>query len=299
MMEQRQKVKQVTRRASTPDEVKQQLDQGRKLVFVDKDMDVPDNYVLLTVNFRGQKVRAVIPAQTVYFMAHPGEGGVGNALDDIADFYGEAEEYEDQDLGRGEPSVQKTDITTAARTAYEVYLINKLTQDGKNFDSSEVARLGLETPYINERVRGIAAICLGKSVSELQRSKLETILTHKTLSYAQDGFADHSETESYQVKCDCGSHYELRTKYRTVTRRKRELQTKTVDVDSIEQKVEGLEQEIEQYRITHGQVIGRHDKNLIRAYTNLAYIAQENPSAQLDINPLGGKKKENATESRI
>ena len=49
--------------------------------------------------------------------------------------------------------------------------------------------------------------------------------------------------------------------------------------------VYGLEKEIDDYRSNKHAKIGRHEKALLRQYANLAYIAHENPGAQLDIQP--------------
>ena len=284
----------VLRKAGTSEEVNEALRQGRKLVFVDRDMDVPDGYMLLTVNYKGQEVKAVVPEMLLSYMANPGEGNPDEALDEIADFYGDSKDYEDEAIGAGETSVQKADITTSARNAYEVYLINKLTKDGKNFNQEEIERLGLDDREVKERVRGIAAICLGKQTEkELKKANLDELLDHKTeVNYGVEGLVNVEE--EYLVKCEVGSHYELRKKYRTV--QKKGIVNKTVSSASMDRKIEQLESEIENHRRNRGYKIERHDRVLIRQYANLVYIAKENPAAQLDVQPAEKEEKKDKEE---
>jgi hypothetical protein len=285
------KQKPILARAKSSDEVRQLIRQGRKLVFVENDLDVPDGYMLLTVNFKGQKVRAVMPERLLFYMANRGEGDAGDALDEIADFYRDAEENEADSIAKGEASAQKADIVTGARNSYEVYLINKLTSNGTKFSAEEIKRLGLDDSDIERRVKTIAALCLDKQAEELRESKLADILVHKTeADYATEGVV--SEDVAYQVRCDMGSHWEYRTKYKTV--RRKSVFSQKVATSSIEGRVEQLEKEIEQARIARRQDIGRHDRNLIRQYTNMRYIVQENPAAQLDVSPAYAKQEQSA-----
>ena len=90
------------------------------------------------------------------------------------------------------------------------------------------------------------------------------------------------------MRCLADSHYDLRPEFINDYEWDYDLRTmnKTRKVVSgFNAKIAEIEDEIEKYRKEkHGEV-GRHDRNLLRQYANLAYIAKENPKAQLDVMP--------------
>ena len=307
-----QKVRKTVIVRRTPSaEVLEQVTRGNKFVIVEEEFDqnfVPQGYTLIDMKYKDDSFKALVPQSLLFYMANPGEGDLEDALDQISDFYGEAEDYEDDMIENGATSVQEANWATLARSAYGTYLINKLVttkgdDDGApDFDDETLKQLDLDDKYVAERVKAIAALTLGKNVGELKKYGIDSVLEHygvkidETSEIKNDEFyritkkrfVNHWDKNTKTMRCLADSHYDLRPEFINDNEWDYDLRTmnKTRKVVSgFNAKIAEIEDEIEKYRKEkHGEV-GRHDKNLLRQYANLAYIAKENPKAQLDVMP--------------
>ena len=302
-----QKVRKTVIVRRTPSaEVLEQVTRGNKFVIVEEEFDqnfVPQGYTLIDMKYKDDSFKALVPQSLLFYMANPGEGDLEDALDQISDFYGEAEDYEDDMIENGATSVQEANWATLARSAYGTYLINKLVttkgdDDGApDFDDETLKQLDLDDKYVAERVKAIAALTLGKNVGELKKYGIDSVLKHVTIRDNKTEKLTRAEFD--KITCWAGSHYEIKEEYkgdndgieyqidRLHSRGHKEgiKIIKKRDIQVLDSKIVELEDEIEKYRKEkHGEV-GRHDKNLLRQYANLAYIAKENPKAQLDVMP--------------
>lgn len=309
-LEERLHRKKVVIRKTPSSEVLQKVRQGSKFIIVENDFDhsqIPRGYTFIDMKYKGESFKTLIPQSLLFYMAHPGEGSVDDALNELADFYGEAEDFEDDMIERGNTSVQGANWATLSRDNYKTYLINKLVshkrgerdKDGEpvpEFDQDALKVLDLNDDYVGQRVRAMAALMLDKKGEELNKYDIKDVLKHVTIS--ENRVEKLTQEEFKKITCWAGSHYEIKDEYRKrddvvydIERRhnmNHMVGTKTikkVEVAVLDRKVEDLEKEIEQHRIKkHGEV-GRHDAALIRTYANLAYIAKEDPNAQLDVYP--------------
>lgn len=301
-------MEQVTKRKTkyivprTPsDEVMDQVEKGSKFIVVDDDMDdVPEGYMLLNMEYKGDQFKALVPKRLVFYLANPGEGDdVDGALDDISDFYGEAEKYEDDVMEGGGTNIQEAHLTTIARESYKTYVINKLTKNGKDFEESVLEDLCLKDDYVEKRAKAMAAVCLGKTVEELKAAKLDDIIKHVTIREKRT--EKLSREEFKKITCWAGSHYEIKDEYRRDQdvsyniehrhNRGYKVGTKTIhkiEVEVFDEKIKKLEKEIMAYWQKKGKPIKRHDLAVLRQYVNIKYIAKENKDAQLDIAPPPG-----------
>jgi len=297
--------KRVIRRV-IPEEAAQQLQEGRKFIVVDENFDqstVPQGYTLIDMRFRGESFKTLVPQSLLFYMVNPGEGDIENALEEIADFYNEVGDFEDELVERSETSVQEVNWATLARENYRMYLVNKLVRnvDGKHdneeepvpeFNPDTLSSLDLDDDYVANRVRAMAAAALGKTADEVKGYGVGEVLKHITVR-------ERGETETLtkeeleKVACYCGSHYELKPEFRSDPDYKYKVGsysgTKTArskQIPVFDAKIGELEKEIARYRAEkHSGPAGRHDSALIRQYANIAHIAKENPQAQLDIMP--------------
>lgn len=283
------------------DEVIDQVEKGSRFIVVEDDMDdVPDGYMLLNMEYKGESFKALVPKRLVFYLANPGEGeDVDGALDDVSDFYGEAEKYEDNVMEGGGTNVQEAHLTTIAREAYKTYVVNKLTKDGRDFDDTVLEDLLLKDDYIEKRAKAMAAVCLGKTVEELKASDLKDVVKHVTIREKRTEKLTREEFK--QITCWAGSHYEIKDEYRhnsdvsyDIDRRHDRGHTvgiKTVhkiEVEVFDEKIRNLEKDIMDYWKRQGRPIKRHDSAILRQYVNIKYIAKENKDAQLDIAPPPG-----------
>lgn len=274
MLRERQKT--IVRPASV-DEAIEKTKQGKRFIPVDDSFgtgNLPDGYLLTHTMYQGKKFSVLMPRQAFWYMANAGEGGdLDSALDEVADLYSDIKDVEKEFFINGDTIVQEVDWATLSRENYTTYLINKLTKNGKDFDKNTMEEICANDSYVDDRCRAIASLVLDKKANEITKSSLVDLLVHKTsIEWQEPG------TEEERLRCDCGSHYE----YRTVV--KRVMKTKTETSESISGEVSRFESEIENY-VENKKGQGRHDPALIRQYINLAYIAKENPAAQLEITP--------------
>ncbi len=258
----------------------------------------------------------LVPQGLLFFMANPGDGDVDEALDNIADFYGEAEEFEDDLIKEGQTSVQEADWATTARQAYKTYLLNKLVKNkgdekgNPEIDEEVIESLDLNDDYVGQRIRAIAALTLGKSGKELKEcdisdllkfkdayltGRVETITNEEFRKVTKMRFVPHYDSHTKNMRCLGDSHYYLLPEFENNSDWDYDLRdmTKTRKEQPVvlEKKIKELENEIATYRKQkHGET-GRHDEALLREYINLKYVAKENPRAQLDVMPAKKEEK--------
>ena len=275
-----------------------QIEKGHKFIVVKDDFDlnnVPQGYALIDMKHKGVSFKTLVPQSLLFYMANPGEGNPEGALEEIADFYGEAEDFEGDLIKNGETNVQEANWATVARESYEIYLINRLIihkRDGicdliepePEFDPEVLHKLDLDDYYVLERAKAIAALALGKTAEQVNTHEIGGVLKHVILNYCER----EKVTNHYRKKCWSGSHYEYKDKYRTRT----EFVHKSEEYVSLTGKIGEIENDIAEYREKKHGNLGRHDQALIRQYINLAHIAKENPKAQLDIKPPEKIKEE-------
>ncbi|MFC1698131.1 hypothetical protein ACFL1H_07350 [Nanoarchaeota archaeon] len=290
-------------------EVMAQVARGSKFIPVEKDFNhayIPHGYSFLDMKYKGVSFKILLPQNLIYFNANPGEGNIDEALDELWDGYNEAEDYEDELIINGQTNVQESNLATMFRLNYRKYVINKLVvagckigEDGEpiaEYDEEVLNELDINDSYVNDRVKGIAALALGKSTDEMKKFGVGDLLKHKTL---QEKKIEKLTSEEFkEITCWAGSHYEILPEYQkeddisyNIDKRHDKghmVGTKTYehrDVQYCDSKINELEKEIVDYRTKkHGEV-GRHDDNLLRMYTNLSYIAKEDKTKQLDVVP--------------
>ncbi len=306
----------VVRRVPNED-IREQIERGNKFIIVQDDFDfdsIPEGYTLIDMRHRGEPFRTLIPQSLLFYMANPGEGNPNNALDEIADFYGEAEDFEDDLIEEGRTNVQEANWATLARGSYGTYLVNRLVKHKKGardeegepvpeFNSSVISELHLGRDYVQQRIKAIAALALGKTADQVNVHEIRDVIKHITVRERRTEQLTREEFD--KITCWAGSHYEIKPEYQNtkdnydidrVHSRSHKVGTKIIPAERalvLDSKITELENEIEEFRRRSGAV-GRHDRALIRQYINLAYIASENPRAQLDIQPpenRGGGEK--------
>mgnify|MGYP001599432957 CR=1 FL=1 len=314
-LEQRVRTKVVVRRTPS-NEVLKAVENGSRFVIVEQDFDsnnVPEGYTLVNMKYRNDSFRTLVPQNLLFYMANPGDGDVDHALEEMANFYGEVEGFEDSMIDEGKTSVQDVNWATNARETYRTYLVNKLVrpdgslEDSPEFNPDALRALDLDDPYVAERIKVMASLALGKSKDEIATYEVKEVLKH--YSRAKDftptgtqeqigdqefrkitkmrykaGWDDHTKT----MRCLGDSHYDLLPEFvnnaewdfdlRTMTKTKKKIEWNT--------DLEQLERDITEYRSNkHSGQLGRHDGALLRMYANLAHIVRENPASQFDIQP--------------
>lgn len=301
-LEQKLKQRKILRRLHSS-EVAEAVKSGKKFILVENDFDnIPFGYSLIDMRHNGKSFRTLVPQSLLFYMANPGEGNVDDALDEITDFYDDIRDFEDNLLEDNDKSVQGTNWAVMARNAYETYLINKLTKSGDNpdkaeFDEEILKDLGLDDKYVSERVKAMAAVALDKNPNEIRKYGVDSVLKHVTVRERVEKELTREEFDN--ITCWAGSHYEIKEEYRNnpdidYNIEYRHNKNYKVGKKTIHQRHEKfldatvgkLEKEIENHKLQKHSSVGRHDLNLLRMYANLAYIAKENPNAQLSIQPL-------------
>lgn len=269
-----------------------QVERGNKFIVVQDDFDqsfVPQGYTLIDMKHKNSSFKTLVPQSLLFYMANPGEGEPEGALEEIANFYGETKDFEDDLIENGDTSVQEANWANLARGSYHTYLINRLVKhrkgerDGEGepvpeFNPEVLTQLDLNDSYVSQRVKAIAALALEKTADQIKAHEVKDVLKHVTFNYQERV----KRKELTEVKCWAGSHYEIKHEYRTVDRIEERQQT----YSALNTQIGELESQIDTYRKQrHNGQVGRHDSALIRQYVNLAHIISENPRAQLDIMP--------------
>ena len=288
-------------------DVSLEVKKGNKFILVNNDFqsnNVPLGYMLIDMKYHGDSFKTLVPQNLLIFLANPGEGNIDDALDEIGDFYDEVQNYEDDLLEENGCSVQGTNWGVTARNAYSTYLINKLTE-GSSDDidvpvwSDDIKNeLDLDDNYVATRVRAIAPIALEKDPETLRNYDLGDVLKHVTIKERK--VENLTRQEFDKITCYAGSHYEIKEEYKknpdveyrvdhNFNRNHRVGQkiTNKRDVAVLDARICDLEDEIEVYRKEKGSSVSKHDKMLLRQYTNVTYIAKVNSEKQLEIRPRG------------
>ncbi|MBI5872131.1 hypothetical protein HZB88_03525, partial [archaeon] len=268
---------------------------------------IPLGYMLIDMKYKGDSFKTLVPQSLLFFLANPGEGDVDDALDEISDFYGNVQDFEDDLLEENGNSVQGTNWAVTARTAYATYLINKLTKPkGENADNPEwnkktLKALDINDKFVARRIKAMAAVRLEKTAEEVRNYGLGDVLKHITVNERK--VEQLSREEFDQITCWAGSHYKIKEEYQnnpdveyridskhSIGHKVGEKITKRQDVPVLDAKINQLEEEIQVYRKGKHDSLGRHDKMLIRMYANLVHIAKENSQKQLEIKPSAGQE---------
>ena len=304
--QQEQKI--VIRRTPSP-EISDRIRQGKKFIVVEDSFDlgnIPNGYSLVDVKYKGSSFKTLIPQSLIFYMANPGEGSIDDALDEISDFYGDVEDFEEDIMRENGTSVQETDWAVMARGSYRTYLINKLVKSGRKnnegepvpeFKIDELNRLRLYDPEVKKITKAIAALALGKSIEDVGEYSVDGVLRHVTFTEVKTEQLSREEFD--RITCWAGSHYEIKPEfkdegYKIEKRHDRDFKTGTRTVTRtriVEAEIRKFEDEIEQIRKEEGDEIGRHDRALVRQYVNLVHIANVDPGNQLDIMPSEGRGK--------
>ena len=304
--QQEQKI--VIRRTPSP-EISDRIRQGKKFIVVEDSFDlgnIPNGYSLVDVKYKGSSFKTLIPQSLIFYMANPGEGSIDDALDEISDFYGDVEDFEEDIMRENGTSVQETDWAVMARGSYRTYLINKLVKSGRKnnegepvpeFKIDELNRLRLYDPEVKKITKAIAALALGKSIEDVGEYSVDGVLRHVTFTEVKTEQLSREEFD--RITCWAGSHYEIKPEfkdegYKIEKRHDRDFKTGTRIITrtrTVEAEIRKFEDEIEQIRKEKGDEIGRHDRALVRQYVNLVHIANVDSGNQLDIMPSEGRVK--------
>lgn len=259
-----------------PPEVELKIRQGKKFILVDDSYDpeaVPDGFSLVEHSHRGKIFKAIIPHSVLYHMGNKPGGDPKQALKELSDFCREGEEYED----KGNISPQGINWINRGGDRYVARLTTLLTYakkvDGREeigFTNELVKHLMFDDPYVEQRMKAIAALALGVNINELQRTQdLSQIAVHVTnIPSAEETLIPHF------VRCDHGSSIELKAQY-AVKRVVRTTAVETIDLNMARH-----EKEIHDH-ISASAPLDPQDCNLIRQRINLEYIASKNPKALL------------------
>ncbi|MGV8162416.1 MAG: hypothetical protein ACP5N2_03750 [Candidatus Nanoarchaeia archaeon] len=304
---------------SNPADVLQKVKEGKKFVVVDDSFTVsmiPLGYMLIDMKYKATNFKTLVPQSLLFYLANPGEGGVDDALDEIRDFYSEIEDYEDKSLEKNDSSVQGTNWAVTARNAYQTYVINKLTsakdgnEDNPDWNSETLKDLDLADDFVERRVKAIAALSLGKSKEQdLKKYNLGDVLRHVTINERKVEQITREEFD--QITCWAGSHYDLKDEYKNSpevsynidrmhdqNHKVGEKVTYNRDQLVLDKRIDELEQEIADYRqAKNPEKITTHDRMLLRMYTNVAYIAKEDKTKQLEIKPDTAEALASATQN--
>jgi hypothetical protein len=301
-------------------DVLSEIEKGNRfIVLEDEPAYIPDDYILINMRYKEKEFKTLVPTQIIYFLANPGEGSIDDALDNVLDFYNDVKDFEKQSMLDGKTCAQSVNWATTSKDSYRVYLINKLTKNGNEFDEEVIARLDLNDDFVDQRLKGIAALCLEKAIDEVKAAELKDLITKIDVNHVKDGdgkvvgiskdefkkitsfrYSPIPHMSTKTMKCLGDSHYDLKPEYindpfwdynlRTMSKTQRSIEV-TDHFAKLDKSINALETEIEDYRIAKSKTgndpnkIGVHDQSLIRQYANLKYIAKENPAALLDIEP--------------
>ena len=105
-----------------PERVYEEVRRGNKFIVLEEDIDiVPESYVLVDMKYKGDSFKTLVPQQLLFYLANPGEGSIDDALENVADFYNEVEDFEDGAINEGSINVQDINWATTSRSTYQVY----------------------------------------------------------------------------------------------------------------------------------------------------------------------------------
>jgi len=314
MQLQRQKKKSVQKRTKVaPSHVKEQAAEMKPLIIVEQDFDqryVPEGYVKLNLKTSKSQFIALVQAKTMFYLDSNNldNGDVDEGLDALSDLYESIEEANNV-WGNGTGiTAGGVDLAVTVRSNYQTLLTNSLLvglsdeQSGDqirdaDYDASEIERLCLDHSYVVDRMKGIAAVALGKTMDEVVEEDLADVLGfHNEEEIVQDinfrEVADLDPRYGYErpsdrkhMICTGASYYYLKPELRdgedgweyNLRSGKR---TRTEITSSNLKQIDDLTQEIEDYQREHGQDFSDHDANKTRMAINMKY------RAGLDVCPV-------------
>ncbi|GEM_PF-5539216 len=298
--------------AKNEEDIAKFVGERKKLIVLQKPTEnIPQGYTQLTFAYKGERHTVLIPEKAKFFMANPGEDSDPLcALDELAEFYDDCCDFEHELFLENKLSPSQTNVSTLAKNSYTIWAINQLGKQKNNsedpkWDDTELERLGLNDKYVEDRVKGIAALMLGKNAKDLKATELSEILVHKNVKGTFKEMLTQKEFE--KITCWAGSHYEIKPEFRNQGYDIDRLhdQHHKVGWKEVHEKefvhmptIKKLEEEIAEYRQKQGKKTTAHDTALIRTYANLKYILKEDASKQLDIlqSKEGSQSKEEQKE---
>ncbi len=268
------------------DDINKGKDEGNKFI------PVPNNYVnndpdysRIKVGINGKDYSFLVPSSVMVYVANKGEGDVEDGLDELRDLYNDLRSFEKELINKSSTCPQESIFAEKTRYSYNVYLLNKLIKDGKNYDSGVLKNLCINNKKVNDNVRTIVMKKLGKGVNDMKEAELENMLEHVTVN----SWEELSGEELNEVRCYAGSHYELKKKYRESSdynmRRNNVFKKREVDTHFFDKTINDCLKNIEEIRVKEGKELSVHDNNLIKMYINLKYLKKE--GKELPINPCG------------
>lgn len=288
----------------TDEEVEEQIRQNKRIIPVSEGYEnIHQNYVKQGIEFDTETVYFLISESVFNFIGGAGEGDIDEGIAEIRDAYNELKQgVEKEMLKKGKTSVQESYLATTMINAYETYLVNKLTKNGKAFDEEVLDELGLNTKEAEEKCKSAAVKQLGKSISEIKKAKLKDLLIHKNVYHKYTKKLTREEMD--EVLCHYGSHWEIKKKYKGVQNdgteygfgrdagRRVGSQSEAYKKVNVSEKLEvrtntsvdELVDEISK-RSKAPEKIEDDVSNLIKMYINLKHIMAEDPNSQIPIIP--------------
>lgn len=299
-----------------PDSALEKIEERRSAIRLDGPVDdgeIPDGY--MQVQFPGefgQDEVYLLKHSFCWYLTNEGEGDVDEALAETAEGYHDLKGIEDEDMDKGGTSIPESFLATKARENYKILLINKLVKskwagfarDGDfepiaEFDSNALKSLDLNDPFVENRVKAMAALALGKKGEAVKAYDVGKLVKHVTVKVKKSEFERVLDKKQLnKMRCYMGSHWELSPEYRRDPDFKMKAggrvyqRTARENVGVLDGQIEDLKKEILEYRMKkHEGKLGPDDEQLISTYANLKYIAPENPKSQFDIHPPKEYKK--------
>jgi hypothetical protein len=297
-----------------PSEVIELAKQKKGLIIVDKDFEerfVPEGYVKLKLKSPTDEFIGLMPSNAIFYLDdhNLGNGSIDEGLDVLAALYSEIEAANDLWGETSRINAGGVDLAVTVRSNYQTLLANKLISGHENEDSAsannasynkkEEERLHLGDKYVNDRIRAIAAIALGKNAEELKEEMLADVLGFKTNEVVQsidiqkvaemDPHWRNPEyvmpTDRKHMRCGGGSHYFLKPELRDGKDGwdydlNKGTRTRIEIIPENLKKIEDLEGEIQEYLTAKNNGLNQHDRNLLRTVANIKY------RAGLDVKPV-------------
>lgn len=272
----------------TPD-IAEAVKQGKKFIVVRADYSggVPDGLEMFEIVYGSQVFKAMMPRASLRMYARAGEGDAKLGLDELADCYQDIKAYENKMIEEGLTSCQEMAWATSTREKYVVWATDYLTKVKHDtagaeiieFDEARLKEFCLNDSNLESILKEIAALQLDVESRELREvSELSQYAKHVTKIEYDDVIAD-----IMQVRCDCGSHVEIRTQFRQRSVRK------TIDIPQDSTGISSLMDKVIEYQRENSEnwtgFHERHASNITKHYINIKYIYPTNPGKEFELTP--------------
>ena len=256
-----------------PDYVKEAVRTNRRYVPLEQKLEeeqVPEGFFQHIINFENeQSYFALVPERINVYMAYPNAGD-----DELWDCYQEIKDYEKELIKERKLNVAESYFAQGVREAYEIHVLNQVIANGKI--RKEFIKLFGEGPVIS-KVNGMVALLLGnEEVKTLKGQSLDDILVHIngeiTDTHRSVETVERKEQYRERVYCRDRSHYEYKTKTRTIKKNVTTSHTAIRQLDLTRTKtLYELENEIvkDAYGVDMNKQEFPHRVNLLRTYVNL------------------------------